>query len=84
MTADIIIEDARWETVGLEALAARALEATLAHVQLAPEAWDVTVLACNDERIAALNAEFRGKPQSTNVLSWPSQDRSAAAEEEQA
>jgi probable rRNA maturation factor len=32
-------------------------------------------MGCDDARIAALNADFRGKPQPTNVLSWPSEDR---------
>lgn len=31
-------------------------------------------MACDDARIALLNAEFRGKPVATNVLSWPAQD----------
>ena len=35
-------------------------------------------MACDDARIAALNADFRGKPTPTNVLSWPSDERSAA------
>ena len=34
-------------------------------------------MACNDARIADLNADFRGKPTPTNVLSWPSQERGA-------
>lgn len=28
-------------------------------------------MGCADARIASLNADFRGKPRSTNVLSWP-------------
>lgn len=28
-------------------------------------------MGCSDARIAALNADFRGKPRATNVLSWP-------------
>ena len=31
----------------------------------------------NLPRIAVLNADFRGKPQPTNVLSWPSEERGA-------
>jgi probable rRNA maturation factor len=37
------------------------------------------LMGCDDSRIAALNADFRGKPQPTNVLSWPSEERGAAA-----
>ena len=33
------------------------------------------LLACDDARIAALNADFRGKPTPTNVLSWPAETR---------
>ena len=31
----------------------------------------ISLLACDDTRIAALNGDFRGKPTPTNVLSWP-------------
>ena len=79
MTVDIVIEDDRWEAAGLEALAARAAAATLAHLGLDPDAWEIALLACDDARIAELNAGFRGKPQPTNVLSWPSEERGAEA-----
>lgn len=77
MATDIIIEDDRWQAVDLDALAAGAAEATLRHLGLAPENWDISILACDDARIAVLNGRFRGKPQATNVLSWPSEDRAA-------
>ncbi|MEM7190629.1 MAG: rRNA maturation RNase YbeY [Pseudomonadota bacterium] len=35
---------------------------------------EIAVLACDDARIAALNEDFRGKFQPTNVLSWPAHD----------
>jgi probable rRNA maturation factor len=79
MTIDIVIEDDRWAAAGIEALAARAVEATLAHLGLAPGDWEVVLLACDDARIAALNADFRDRPQPTNVLSWPSEERGAEA-----
>lgn len=72
---DVVIEDARWQVAGLEALATRAAAATLRHLGLqatgegAPE---IVVMGCDDARIAELNADFRGRPQPTNVLSWPS------------
>lgn len=34
-------------------------------------------MGCSDDRIATLNADFRGKPVPTNVLSWPSDERGA-------
>lgn len=77
MLTEVIIEDARWEAAGLAALAERAAEATLAHLGLAPGDWEISLLACDDARIAALNGDFRNRPQPTNVLSWPSADRAA-------
>ena len=78
MSIDIVMEDERWAEAGLETLAARATEATLAHLGLDPAAWEIVLLACGDDRIAALNADFRGRPRPTNVLSWPSRERAAA------
>ncbi len=73
---DLVIEDERWQAVGLEALAQRACGATLARLGVADA--EISLLACDDTRIAALNADFRGKPRPTNVLSWPSEERGAA------
>lgn len=77
MSVDVVIEDDRWAGAGLRRLAGRAVDATLSHAGLDPAAWEVTVLACDDARIAALNDAFRTRPQPTNVLSWPSRERSA-------
>ncbi|GAB4301345.1 MAG: rRNA maturation RNase YbeY [Roseovarius sp.] len=75
---ETVIADARWQAVDLPALAERAARATLAHLGLDPGAWEIAVLGCDDARIAALNADFRGRAQPTNVLSWPSAERGAA------
>lgn len=75
MAVDVIIEDVRWADVGLEALCERAVGAVLRHLELDPDGWDVAVLGCDDARIAALNTKFRDKPQATNILSWPSDER---------
>ena len=80
MTVDVVIEDSRWEEAGLERLAASAVEATLRHLGLAPEAWEVAVLGCDDDRVAGLNAAFRGRRAPTNVLSWPSSERGSEVE----
>ena len=79
MTVEIAMEDARWEAAGLEAIAGRAVSAALAHLGTVPGAWELAILACDDARIAGLNADFRGKPRATNVLSWPAQDLAPAA-----
>ena len=78
MLVDTLIEDPRWEAAGLEPLAEAAARATLAHLCLDPDGFEIALLACDDTRIAALNADFRGKPSATNVLSWPSAERGAA------
>ncbi len=77
---DVVIEDARWNEDHLSALAENSARATLAHLGLAAEGFEIACLACDDARIAALNTEFRGKPQPTNVLSWPTWDLSAEAD----
>ena len=78
MSVDVIIEDARWTEIGLEALAARAVQATMVHLGLDDEIFEISLLACDDTRIATLNNDFRGKPAATNVLSWPSAARGCA------
>lgn len=77
MSVDAIIEDTRWHDGGLVGLADVACPAVLSHLGIAAD-WEISLLGCDDARIAALNADFRGKPVPTNVLSWPSQDRNAA------
>lgn len=76
MDIDVLIEDHRWDDLGFDALASKACRAALTHVLGALEA-EVSVLACNDRRIAELNEDFRGKPVPTNVLSWPAEERGA-------
>ena len=76
MPVDVVIEDPRWDEAMLEHLARKAAEATLRHLDLAPEGVEIVLLACDDARIAALNADFRDKPTPTNVLSWPEWDLS--------
>lgn len=77
MLVDTIIEDDRWTALALQGLADRAAQAALVHLGLAPDRFEIALLACDDARIASLNADFRGKPQPTNVLSWPAEERAA-------
>ncbi len=79
---DLNIEDARWEALGLEALAEKAAGAVLLCLGVDDDEVELSVLGCNDARIADLNAEFRGKPTPTNVLSWPAEERGAEIEGE--
>lgn len=71
---DCITEDDRWQTAGLAELAERAGQATLQHLALDPAAHEISLMGCDDSRIATLNTEFRDKPKPTNVLSWPADD----------
>jgi probable rRNA maturation factor len=75
MDIDILIEAPAWDATPLETLAPRVFAAALDDLGLEPQQFTVSVLACDDARIAVLNADFRGKPQPTNVLSWPSENR---------
>lgn len=77
MTAvvDTVIEDDRWEALGLADAAERAAQAVLADLGLPPQGFEIVVMGCDDARIAALNGSFRDKDKPTNVLSWPSDER---------
>lgn len=77
MLCDTVIEDARWEAAGLAQLAERASVAALRHLGLDPQAYEISVLGCDDARISVLNQSFRDKNAATNVLSWPSEERGA-------
>lgn len=80
MTVDCLVEDKRWSDI--EALAITATEASLERLGIEPSAFEISILACDDARIAVLNEGFRGKPQPTNVLSWPSAERAVVIDGE--
>lgn len=80
MTVDCIIEDGRWTDI--DGLAQIATDAVFERLGLEPSIFEVSLLACDDARITALNADFRDKPAATNVLSWPSDERAAAIDGE--
>ena len=67
---DVVVEAGGWEALDLERLADEAAEAVLARLGLAGPA-EISLLATSDAAVARLNADFRGKPSPTNVLSWP-------------
>lgn len=77
LLVDLVVEDDRWDADHLHNLAERAAQATLSFLGHETKGYQIVCLACDDARIAALNADFRGKPAPTNVLSWPSWDLSA-------
>ena len=73
---EILTEDARWTDAGLATLADLACNAALAELSLDAD-YQISLLACDDARVAELNTEFRGNRTPTNVLSWPSEERAA-------
>lgn len=80
MSVETVIEAPGWAQADLESLVQSACDKTLTHLGHDPAGFEVAVLGCDDDRIAALNADFRGKAAPTNVLSWPADD--LAAEED--
>ena len=74
---ETLIEDARWEALGLATLAEAAARAALLALGMPVAGFQISLMGCDDARIAVLNADFRGKPNPTNVLSWPSEERGA-------
>lgn len=70
---DLVVEEKRWLTAlpDLPDVAEQAGLLALQAVDLIPERYEVSLLACDDSRISTLNADFRGKSVPTNVLSWP-------------
>jgi probable rRNA maturation factor len=74
-TVAVTIDAPAWRAVvdDPEQLCCEAIAATLRHA--APAAWltaaEVSVLLCDDARIRALNAAWRGRDRPTNVLSFP-------------
>ncbi|WP_281973463.1 rRNA maturation RNase YbeY [Ruegeria faecimaris] len=75
MNLELSVEDPRWD--GLEFLAERAARVVLDHCDLDADLCEVSLLGCDDARIAQLNTEFREKASPTNVLSWPAEDLAA-------
>lgn len=78
-TLDLLIDASEWRDTSLETLAPGAVSATLRYRGLNPDECEVSLLACNDKRIAVLNADFRDRPTPTNVLSWPAQSLAPSA-----
>jgi probable rRNA maturation factor len=71
---EVVIADDLWNAFDLEEMANSAFETVAAKLELVDGPYELSILACDDTRIAALNTEFRGKHTPTNVLSWPSYD----------
>ena len=72
MSVDLIMEDVRWKTLSLIQIANAAFKETLSQLNLKSDIFICCILACSSKKIEDLNAQFRGKKNSTNVLSFPS------------
>lgn len=70
---DLVVEEPAWlaELPALERLAGTAARLACEAAGLAPGDYAVSVLACDDARIARLNRDHRGRAEPTNALSWP-------------
>ena len=74
MTVSIEVEDESWLALaGLDLLARKAVDAALAGAGVT-EPGEIALLFTDDNSIAEINAEWRGKDKPTNVLSFPSPD----------
>jgi probable rRNA maturation factor len=87
VTVDVLSESPLWEAEpGAEAIVRRAISqaaaATNAAAPAAIPATEVAVLLCDDAMIAALNAQWRGRAEPTNVLSFPAPPAGGASASE--
>ena len=62
MPIEVLIEHGDWQNADVERLANTTFAAVMDHFGYDPELYEVSLLACNDSRIAGLNGEFRQKP----------------------
>lgn len=68
---DICVESPLWAGVDCAALAGAAREACAARTPAIRAGGEITLVLCDDAAIAEINAQWRGKAQPTNVLSFP-------------
>jgi probable rRNA maturation factor len=72
VTVDVLTESPLWEAEpGVEAVVREAISRAAAATDVGEPAADVAVLLCDDAAITALNAQWRGREEPTNVLSFP-------------
>lgn len=74
VTIDIAVEAESWHRIlGAELIAHRAAQAALDDVKVAD--GEVSILLADDAKVRELNRSYRRKDQPTNVLSFPSEDK---------
>lgn len=72
VSVELSVEEPLWDALDLSGIAKAACRAGAAVSALGIDV-EVSILATDDQRIAGLNQQFRGKAVPTNVLSWPSE-----------
>lgn len=73
-TIDIAVETESWHRIlGAELIAHRAAQAALDDAGIAE--GEISILLTDDAKIRELNRTYRRKDQPTNVLSFPSEDK---------
>lgn len=83
MPIECILEDERWSVTTPEELADRCLAALSARLQEPSLGRTATVLFTDNEAVRALNAQWRGKDNPTNVLSFPAEPMQGLPDEAQ-
>lgn len=72
MSVTIDVDDEAWGALtGLEEQTRRAVAMVYATLGMAPARFETAILFSGDAQVAKLNGQWRGKPVSTNVLSFP-------------
>ena len=70
------IEDKQWQKVKFVSLVKVSCESTFKYLGI-DNRFHISVLGCNNKRISELNLMFRKLKEPTNILSWPSKERSS-------
>ena len=74
VTIDIAVEAESWHRIlGAELIAHRAAQAALDDAKVTD--GEVSILLADDAKVRELNRNYRHKDQPTNVLSFPSEDK---------
>src|ERR1700722_3643845 len=69
----VLVQDPEWTRAGIDMrVLRRAANLALLRAQRVSVGGCLTILLTDDGQLRALNGKFRGKPVSTNVLSFPS------------
>jgi probable rRNA maturation factor len=78
LTLDIILDadpewdsNTRWDELARSAASAAISESAFPKLAAGPRAVEISLRLAGDEEVRLLNAQWRGKDQATNVLSFP-------------